>query len=302
MAMLLVGATLATPGLAYAQFYEGARLLGLGESQRALATGNDAIYVNPAGLALGSQYSIESGYADDFLGSDRRFNGSVVDSQAGALAAGFGYTYSIRRPEDLERFLSFQPDLIQLSEIRLEGHRAELALATRIIDTLAIGINVRYLHFDRDDGDNRIGRFQLFQLDAGLQWRIIEGLSIGVVGYNLIKRDKELTPISLGGGLGYQTDIFMLEGDFVYNFLTSEVRASGGLSVTLYEMIPVRAGVGWDQATEQWRLSVGLGFFIEEAAVDIAYRRSLNPRGFLPDDGDRHDQIFVASVRVFVFQ
>ena len=67
---------------------------------RGLATGNDSIYVNPAGLAMAKIYSIELGYLDDLLGSDRRFNASIVDSQAGPVAGGFAYTYTKRAPDD----------------------------------------------------------------------------------------------------------------------------------------------------------------------------------------------------------
>ena len=275
-------------GQAQAQDFRGARLLGFADSRRALAITNDAIYINPAGLAMAQQYSIESGYIDDFRGSDRRFNGSVLDSQAGPLAAGLAYTYSTRRPDDV-------PD----GNIRIEGHRADLALASRIAASAAIGVSLRYLSFDRTGDDSVEGTgFSLFNLDAGLRYQLLENVSIGVVGYNLIKNDRAETPIQLGGGLGFNGGLFTIEADVLYDFQVEDLQVSGGGSFVLGDMFPVRAGVSWDQTSDEWQLSVGLGFFVKQLAVDLAYRQSLNPQG---TGDDKDGRLFAVAVRAVVF-
>ena len=280
---LLVG-----PSVAGAQSFEGARLLGLAQSQRALTSGNDSIYVNPAGLAMAKQYIVETSYLDDFRGSDRRFNGSVLDSQAGPLAAGLAYTYTTRRPDDVLE----EED----GAVRLEGHRADLSVAALVAQGAALGLNLRYLALKRLDGDQEIAgtNFNVFNLDAGLQWRFGPNLSIAVVGYNLIRNERPEMPIHLGGGLGYQAGMFSLEADFLYFFDAKNVQVSGGTSVVLGDMFPIRAGVSWDDLNDEWRLSAGLGFIVEQAGIDLGYRQSLNPQR---NGDDRDDRIFGITIR-----
>ena len=275
------------PAVANGQEFRSARLIGFADAQRALATGNDAIYSNPAGLAMGQLYIIESGYIDDFRGSDRRFNGSVVDSQAGPIAAGLAYTFLTQRPEDVDD-----------GNIRIEGHRAELALATRLSDAAALGVSVRYLNLDRVDGDQELDGFGVLNMDAGFQYRVVPNLSIGVAGYNLIKNDRQEMPIQLGGGIGYDGGLFTLEGDVVYDFQSEDLNVSGGLGIVLRDRFPIRGGVVWDQTTEEWRLSVGVGFSTKQLSIDLAYQQALNPQG---TGDDRDDRLFAVGVRAVVF-
>ncbi|MEQ9504395.1 MAG: hypothetical protein RIT81_46490 [Deltaproteobacteria bacterium] len=272
--ILAVGA--AAP--AFAQQYEGARLLGLAEAQRALTMANDSIYINPAGLALGHMYSLELGYVDDIRGSDRRFNASVVDSQAGPVAGGLAYTWTKRRPE-------FAPE----PDDRLEGHRMEIALATRVAESAAIGLTARYMTFNlHDENGEEIenGGFKIFTVDVGLQWRIFDGLSIGLVGYNLTNSDEPEVPLGWGAGLGYQLGSFSIEGDVRYNAQRGEPRYSGAIGYVLAEMVALRAGVSYDYATEGIAVSGGAGVFLDRFAIDVGYRQLVNA----DDVGEDSDQ------------
>lgn len=276
-------------GPAAAQTYEGARLLGLSDAQRALGTGNDAIYVNPAGLALGQVYSVELGYMDDLLGSDRRFNASIVDSQAGPISAGLAYTYTKRRP-----------DAVEDSDQRLEGHRTELALATRIGDSFALGITARYLTFDRKKGEEDLPDedFSSFQVDAGIQWRIYEGLAVGLAGYNLTNSDRPEVPISWGAGVGWQGGSFSIEGDVRYNAQQGRPRYSLGGGFILADIIPIRAGFSYDYGTEVWAVSAGAGLVIDNFGFDVGFRQRLNGED-LDDYGD--ERILAVAARFLFF-
>lgn len=285
-----LGILFASPAAVFAQTYEGAQMIGFAESIRALGTSNDAIYVNPAGIALGGTYSLEIGYLDDFRGSDRRLNASIIDSQAGPVAAGLAYTYTRRRPDDLPE-----------ANERLEGHRAELALAGRVAETAAIGLSVRYLTFDRRDpfteARNDDG-FSALTLDAGLQWRIWQGLAIGLVGYNLTNSDRPELPISWGAGVGYLYDAFSIEADVRYNAQIGNPRYSLGAGYVVAQSFPVRAGVAYDRDTKEWDLSVGVGVALERIGIDIAYRQTVNPNG---SASDRDARIFAAALRAIFF-
>lgn len=284
----LLAALLAPLG-AHAQSYEGARLLGFAEAQRALATGNDAIYVNPAGLAMAKVYSIEVGYLDDLMGSDRRFNASIVDGQAGPVAAGLAYTYTKRAPDAAEG-----------TDERLEGHRTELSLATLVADTAAIGVTARYVTFDRRDGEQDLPDedFKSFQIDAGIQWRIWEGLSIGLAGYNLTNSKREELPIAWGAGIGYQAEWFSIEGDVRYNAQRGKPRYSLAAGFIVADLFPLRFGATYDYATQGWSISAGVGFVIERFGIDIGYRQRLAGDDLL-EYGD--ERILGVAMRVLVF-
>lgn len=273
----------------HAQTYEGARLLGFADAQRALASANDSIYVNPAGMAMGRLYSLELGYFDDLLGSDRRFNASVVDSQAGPIAGGLAYTYSTRRPDDPS-----SPDQ------RLQGHRAELSLASRFAESAAVGTTVRYLSFDTKVGDETVeGRgFSGIQIDVGIQWRMPQGISIGLVGYNLRKSDRPEMPISWGAGLGWQTEVFSVEADVRYNAQKGEPRYSFGAGLVLSEVILLRGGGTFDYVSKTWAISAGAGVAVERIALDVGFRQRLGDR-VLEGYGD--ERVFGTSVRMSMF-
>lgn len=255
------------PGIAAAQTYEGARLLGFADSQRALASDNNAIYVNPAGLAMSQFYSVELGYFDDFEGTDRRFNASIVDSQAGPIAGGLAYTYTTRRPDGVA----------DDSPRRFDGHRVELALATLLAENVSFGVNNRYVAFNRrpDADADPDTSFQVFQIDAGLQWRLTEGLAVGLAGYNLNKSDRPEMPISWGAGLGYQAPWFAVEFDVRYNAQVGKPRFSGALEAILAEVVLLRGGAAYDRLDDSWAISAGAGFFVERFGIDVGYRQRL---------------------------
>ncbi len=275
-------------GKAGAQEIEGARSLGLAGAQRALGNANEAIYMNPAGLALGQFYSVEIAYLDDARGSDRRFNSSVVDSQAGAIAAGLAYSYIKRRPDELAS-----------GDERVSGHRAELALATRIFDNAALGVTGRYLNFSRKLGEEeRPGGFTEFTLDAGVQWRLSDAFGIGFAGYNLLNSKLRELPIGWGAGLGWMSQGITAEFDIRYNAQIGKAMYTGGLGYVIADTVPLRAGLSYDLADKAIELSVGLGFIVDNFAIDLGYRQRVNGERVAEDDDRR---ILGAAIRATVF-
>jgi hypothetical protein len=280
---------IATPafaqGQATAQTFEGARLLGLAEAQRALTSQNDSIYLNPAGLAMGSIYSVELGAFDDLHGSDRRFNASIVDSQAGPIAGGLAYTYTKRRPEDWASL-----------DDQLRYHRFDVALATKVADTAAIGITGRYLIFNRSSSDPTLDGqgFNVLTLDAGVQWHVVQGLALGIAGYNLTNSSHPEVPISFGGGLGYAIGAFSIEGDLRYNAKVGKALYSAGAGYVLADTVPLRAGVAYDAMTQSVSISAGLGFIVDRFAIDLGFRQRLTGTTGVGEDQPR---IFGVALR-----
>lgn len=259
-------------------------MLSLSDAQRALARGNDAIYVNPAGLALTPTYAIEVGYFDDLMGSDRRFNASVVDGQAGPIAGGLAYTWTDRKSDD--------------SEESLEGHRTEFAFATRLSESSAIGITARYLTFQRNENGEEVDDFKSFQLDAGFQWNIFGGLNVGVAGYNLTNSDRREVPISWGAGIGWGDEWFTLEADIRYNAQQGKPRYSLGGAILIGDYFIARAGGMYDHGPKSWAVSGGVGLNLGRFGIDAGFRQRITGED-LGDYGD--DRVFGMSLQVRFF-
>jgi hypothetical protein len=285
--LTLLGAVapLAPAAVARAQSFEGARLLGFGGAQRALAGGNDALFVNPAGLAMARAYTLEAGYIDDLRGSDRRFSGSVVDSQAGPVAGALAYTYFSRRPDGV-------PD----GEDRVAGHRVDVGVAFPLTEDLALGTAARYLNYRVDGAGAR--RERGFSVDVGLGWRIAEGLQLGVVGHDLAAGDRPETPTTWGGGLGWAPGGGLsLEVDALHDPRAKAVVLGGAAGYVLADRVPLRLGVTRDGRTGAWVVSGGLGVQYEGLGLDVGYRQRVGAEGAAPD---RDERLFAASLRLTV--
>lgn len=253
---------------AEAQSFEGARLLSLAESQRALTSGNDSIFVNPAGLALSKFYALEANYGDNFEGGLRRINVSIVDSQAGPVAGALSYLYS----DEIRGYVGAM-------EKRLSGHRIDLALAMVVVEAFSIGVTGRYMTYGESLGETDVedGGFNKFDIDIGVQYRLQSGLAFGGAVYNLIPDDeaKPYTPRSYGLGVGWANETFSIETDLRYNLENGKARFSLGGSVTLGDIFPIRAGGAYDRFDESWHVAFGAGVQSKEFGLDIGYRQQV---------------------------
>lgn len=316
--LLAILAVLASSTSASAQDFVGARAMGLGEAYRAIATGNDAIYFNPAGLPLLKRYSVEGNYLLSL--EDERHVGdvSVVDSKTNPLAVGLAYT-----------FLG-----AELTKRTTIGHTATLGLAYPIFDRLfSAGVGLKYKNVSDAIAGNYLNAVTA---DVGLLSQIPGGISLAAVGYNLVPIKTassshvpvsaafaaalDLGPLSaliFGGQPGFgpvQTaagvptqgsfggmrgplDGLTLSFDWLLNFETlqgTQSRLSGGAEWLLAEMVPVRLGYVWNEATDDHRVSVGLGVIVPSFGLDVAYQQGVVPgklderlvsfalKGFLP--------------------
>ncbi|MFO0725659.1 MAG: hypothetical protein U1E65_17880 [Myxococcota bacterium] len=255
------------PASAFAQNYEGPRLLGAADAQRATVNANDSMYSNPAGIALSNWYSVEAGWEDDFKDGERKFNGSIVDSHEKRITGGVGYTFRRYRVLDL-------PD--PAAEEYGTVHRIDLAVASRLGDGFAAGINVHYLNVKHAiNGMNLDGTgFDLFTFDAGLQFRHPSGFAAGVAGYNLTANPRPEVPLSVGGGVAYGGEMFTLEFDVLHNTQTAKARISWMGSLLLGGTVVLRAGGAYDFLTENAGFSAGIGFVTPQFSGDFGFRTS----------------------------
>ncbi len=299
MRSLLLALFVVCAAPAAAQDFVGARAMGLGESYRAIATGNDALYFNPAGLPLLKRYSIEGHYLIDLR--DERHVGdiSLVDSKTNPLAVGLAYTF-------------LGAELTRRTTI---GHTATLGLAYPLFDEIfSIGVGLKYKNVSDAIAGNYLNAVTA---DVGVLSKVSAvGLSIGAVGYNLIPIRTtqsshvpvsaalavalDLGPLSalifggapaLGpiqtaagvptqgiGGLRGPLDGFTLSVDYLMNFETingTQSRIATGLEWLILDVVPIRAGYQYDERTGDHKVAVGAGVIVPYFGIDIAYQQGL---------------------------
>jgi hypothetical protein len=282
-------------GAAHAQDFIGTRAMSLSEAYRATATGNDAIDFNPAGLVVIPRYSVDVNYQLDVDKNEHSADVSVVDSKTSALAAGLSYT--------------FDGQFTQRTSLQ---HKATLALAYAPLDRLlSVGAGLKYVNVS----DAFLGNYlNALSGDLGFLSRLPFGVSVAGVGYNLVPIQSQRAPISAGFGLNLDMGplsalIFggtptlgakpnaaglpstatlgdlqgplsglTIEGDWNIDFATLygvKHRLSAGAEYLAFDMIPLRGGYLWDQATNDQQVSVGAGFIVPYFGLDVGFRQSV---------------------------
>ena len=316
---VLSGTLAATP--ARAQDFVGARALALGEAYRANATGNDAIYLNPAGIVLLPRFATELHYKIDLDAEQHQLDISVVDSKTSEVAAGIAYTF----------------DGQQFTKRASVQHTATLAVAYPFFGkVLNVGTGLKYVNLS----DAVLGNYlNALSADVGVLAALPFGVTLGGVGANLIPIKRARVPLAAGFGanldLGPLSALVFggsapanttmsaaglpisrgfapqgplagltLEVDWYMNFLTLygiQSRVSTGLEYLLFDVVPLRAGYMFverggddtsvDEQSDDHVVSVGAGFIVPFFGLDVAYQQSV----IRPDH-----RVFATSIKVFL--
>lgn len=297
---------------ARAQDFIGVRALSMGEAYRAVATGNDAIYMNPAGLAVIPRYSPELHYSFNLEAEDHQFDLSVVDSKTSVVAAGIGYTFQGR---EFTRRTTLQ-------------HTATVGIAYPFLPQLFYGgVGVKYVNIS----DAVVGNYlNALSADVGLLANLPGGVSLAAVGYNLVPINSSDVPLSAAFAVAWDLgplshlifggapavgqvapnaagmparvapgnpqgplSSFTLTLDWyidIFTFYGPQSRLSVGWEYLLFGMVPLRAGYLWSQEKNEQLLSAGAGFIIPYFGLDIAFQQSITRFD---------DRRFAASLKFF---
>jgi hypothetical protein len=273
--MLCVGAATASAqegGASIPEIARGARPMGMGEAFTANASGNGAIYHNPAGVSSTQMFAIEGAYA--LIPGLNAFNISVVDSKLNQnLSAGLSYSYVLTTEDDSQ----------------LQGHDARLVLGSRPHPDVVLGIGGRYLTFK----DKDLELLEGFTLDLGAIYRITQGVFIGVAGNNLLdvcNGDKDnscpadAAPRILRGGLAFGSSLgFQLSADAQARLDGDEVQMvwASGLELLIQQLVALRGGYRYDQAADAHLLTGGLGIKSWQFGMDLSYQHNLQSDDYL---------------------
>lgn len=287
--------TLASTARAQNDFV-GVRAMGMGEAQRATATGASGPMLNPAGMSIIRQYVLEGMYGVKIETVGHHANVSVVDSITARVAAGLFYSFIYEQPK---LGFNWAGGRVNPEQITRTGHAAGLSLSIPLGDRFIIGATAKYLHFDTTaplpmgtvPDHLTLDTVNGVTFDVGLLLRLGERFNIGLVGYNLWDHGSRESPLSLGVGLAYvPLPVLSINFDTVINFtgyqtyrydaMTGKVsldqrttaRLGPGIEFLAGRKVPIRAGVVYDSGLPATFLTLGLGYLSPSWGIDLGYR------------------------------
>jgi len=267
----------------------GVRAQAFGGAYRAVASGNDALYYNPAGMAFSRRYNLDADYIYHPISTAHWTGLSLVDSTTSALAAGLDVHVGIdatQKPLNLTWLGSF-------------------SLAYPIADIFSLGVTLRYVYLSNQttsNGDHKVTG------DIGLMLQLPFGLSFAAVGYNLLPTQTTELPLSVGFGaafhLGAESSIasspalafkgFTLAVDYLLKGLLSDKTMQHQIAIGgeyyIADIVPIRLGYEWGITEKRHVLSAGLGVFFQVIEIEALFEQNLV---------DFNQRTFGAGLRVF---
>ncbi|MDB4967870.1 MAG: hypothetical protein JWN44_3559 [Myxococcales bacterium] len=276
--------------------FVGVRAMGMGEAQRATASGASGPLLNPAGMALARQYVIEGMYGIKVETVGHNANVSIVDSITSRVAAGLFYTYVYESPR---LGFNWAGGNVESAQLTRTGHAAGLSLAVPLGERFIIGATAKYVHFDTTaplasgsvPDHLTLDTVNGITFDVGIIVRLGDKFNIGVIGYNLWDHGSRETPLSLGIGLAFvPIPVLSINFDTVINFtgfqnykmdaMTGKVtleqrttaRLGPGIEWLAANKVPLRVGVVYDSGLPATFLTMGLGYMSSSFGVDLTYR------------------------------
>lgn len=255
---------------------ETPRSTALAGGLRATSNSTEAIFLNPANMAVTRIYHV-GGVAQIWPQASRQsYGGAAVDSVLNKqrIAGGVAANWTRQDPDGVDR---------QAFDFRF-------ALAAPLSEQFFFGGALRYLSvaengFNLGDGGLRPSSAAAglpdedivsdITFDAGLTLKPTPQVSVSLVGQNLTDSGNGFLPLLFGGGIGFGTEDFSIELDGVSDFTTYDdttIRVMGGAEILLGDSFPIRGGYGYDEGIEAQFLSGGFGFVSREFALDAGVR------------------------------
>lgn len=266
--------------------YETPRTMAMGLGARASAASTSALATNPANVALGRLYHLESvvGYVPQH--TNFTFGAGIMDSFSSPVALAVQYRY-----------------LLGNGRYGHSGMDGRIGLAYAFSEAFSVGIAGRYTSFAREgqqEGDVRGPHVEGVNVDVSVRVTPIAGLHIAAIGQNLVDYGSPYVARLVGGSISYTLDnVFTIAVDgfadlSTFRTATNDVRPEVllGLGAELFTgEVPIRAGYVFDSGRGIHYLTAGLGYVRPEFGVDIGWRQQ-----FIGDD----DTWLTLSFRYFV--
>jgi hypothetical protein len=276
--LLAAGAAIADnrvqdPGAPWQTTVDTPRSTAMGGAHAAIASGNDAMAVNPAGLPQVRRYHFEVDGVYDATFPAQAVLGSLVDSVSSPVATGALWS----------RWASGQPSG------RGEGWSLGLGYAAGVAAGTFLGGETKYLYFHTPDG-----LVKKFAQDIGVLSRR-GNFSWAAVLQNISLDKIPLFPLTATAAVAWGTDSdWHLAFDYRADLSdTSNVKnkLAAGAEVLVGDVLAMRGGATWDVTSHQWWISAGLGLLAEKVGFQVAWRRRIE---------GPYDQFFEGGITIFL--
>lgn len=237
-----------------------ARAVGTGGS-RGAASGNSAIFLNPAALGASRQYTAQFDYLHSTNPADGGGGDAIVLSIADSLSnpqfpTGIAYRYMSLGPAGDDA----------------KGWITDFALGLPLSNYFMLGARVSYLSYNL--GDEEVSKFTgdlggLFVLDF---------VHLGIVGFNLLKVDspEAARGVAVSASLTDSRE-WLLGGDVRWEWTGAQPAMSwgAGAEYLVANAVPVRVGFEYDavRASKFW--TTGTGVVFQRFGLDVSYRHDL---------------------------
>ena len=268
------------PRAAAARDLQGPRVIAMGGSLRAAAAGTSALIMNPAGMSLARMYNITAFYQYRASDAANLINAAVVDSVTARLAAGLSYSFARANPVQTVALAGGK--LLTLDEVT-NTHEVALGLAYPLGSLATIGLTAKYLNHQSTlpstaPAELAPAGISTVSFDAGAIIKLVQGLQVGVVGYNLVPVDSYNYPRLLGMGASYTfAQLMTVSFDTVLNFNSHPdgVKPSfhGGLEAFFSQRYALRAGAAHDMVRGTTYVTGGLGLLSQRVGAEVGVRQ-----------------------------
>jgi hypothetical protein len=260
------------PGAPFPTTVDTPRATSMGGAHAAIASGNDALAVNPAGLSLGRKYHLEIDGVYDSRFPAQAVLASLVDSTSGPVASGLLWS----------RWASGQPSG------RGEGWSLGLGYSGPVGQGLYLGGETKFLRYHTPDG-----LVQKWAQDVGFLSKR-GNFSWATVLQNISTDKIPLFPLTAVAAVAWGSDTdWHLAFDYKADLSdTSNVksRLAAGAEVLVGDALALRGGATWDATAKQWWLSAGVGLLTEKGGVQVVWRRRVE---------GPYDQFFEGGLTIF---
>ena len=250
--------------------YDTARGMAMGLGARASAASTSALSYNPANLALGHAYHIETAVGYSPQPGRFGFGGSLVDSFSSPVALATQYRYILGNGRDGQ-----------------SGMDGRVGLAYAFSDAFSIGVAGRYISFQREgrqDGDVRGPYAEGVNIDAAIRVTPLPNFHIAAIGQNFIDYGTPLVPRLVGGSMSYTIDNMVTLAIDGFADLSTFHDAAGNLRPEILlgaagevftGEVPIRVGYFYDSGRAIHYITAGVGFVQQEYGIDFAWRQQI---------------------------
>lgn len=245
----------------------GIKAQGFGGAFRAVASSNDIIFYNPAGLTKESRMGIEADYKVATDSRTHQMGVSVVDSSTSTWGVGLAYNASVSSIQGID-----------------STHLLYLATSTPIIGhIISFGTGFSYF-YDPNKHNDPYSHF--FNLDFGLMLNLPAGVSIAVVVDHFLepKGSEKALGLSSAGAFDLGAILPIVPLTIAFDWTMDNVSSahkldhvvSAGLQYSALNILPIRIGLKSSIKDDTNVLSMGAGVALAGFGIDGLYQQNLS--------------------------